>query len=123
MSGLEIAKNKYYNVWHNYRSEDWFKEAEEEFDVAAALALPTHIRINNIRQFFSVRMQIYGWVVMGNEGMSAGQLLKQANQLKRVGRLDEAIALYHQVIEINPNFAWAYHNLGNAFVKQGHLDE
>ena len=50
--------------------------------------------------------------------MSAGQLLKQANQLKRAGRLDEAIALYHQVIEINPNFAWAYNNLGDAFVKQ-----
>ena len=29
---------------------------------------------------------------MGNEVMSAGQLLKQANQLKRAGRLDEAIA-------------------------------
>ena len=29
---------------------------------------------------------------MGNEGMSAGHLLKQANQLKRAGRLDEAIA-------------------------------
>jgi len=55
---------------------------------------------------------------MGNEVMSAGQLLKQANQLKRAGRLDEAIALYHQVIEINPNFAWAYNNLGDAFVKQ-----
>jgi hypothetical protein len=46
---------------------------------------------------------------MGNEVMSAGQLLKQANQLKRAGRLDEAlaedgggsyIALYHQVIEL-----------------------
>lgn len=63
--------------------------------------------------------------------MSAGQLLKQANQLKRAGKLDEAlaepsdsyIALYHQVIEINPNFAWAYNNLGDAFVKQGKLDE
>ncbi|NEQ71635.1 MAG: tetratricopeptide repeat protein [Okeania sp. SIO2C9] len=55
--------------------------------------------------------------------MSAGQLLKQANQLKREGRLDEAIALYHQVIEINPNFAWAYNNLGDGFVKQGNLDE
>ncbi|NES03749.1 MAG: tetratricopeptide repeat protein [Okeania sp. SIO2F4] len=55
--------------------------------------------------------------------MSAGQLLKQANQLKRAGRLDEAIALYHQVIEINPNFAWAYNNLGDAFVKQGNSDE
>jgi tetratricopeptide (TPR) repeat protein len=60
---------------------------------------------------------------MGNEVMSVGRLLKQANQLKRVGKLDEAIALYHQVIEINPHFAWAYHNLGDALVKLGNLDE
>ena len=60
---------------------------------------------------------------MGNEVMSAGQLLKQANQLKRAGRLDEAIALYYQAIEINPNFAWTYNNLGDTFFKQGKLDE
>ncbi len=59
---------------------------------------------------------------MGNKGMSAGQLLKQANRLKREGRLDEAIALYHQAIKINPNFAWAYNNLGDALVKQGNLE-
>ena len=55
--------------------------------------------------------------------MSAGRLLKQANQLKRMGRLDEAIALYHQAIEINPNFAWAYHNLGDALAKKDSWDE
>ncbi|MCC5898754.1 MAG: tetratricopeptide repeat protein [Phormidium sp. BM_Day4_Bin.17] len=54
--------------------------------------------------------------------MSAGKLLKQANQLKRSGNVDEAIALYHQVIDINP-LAWAYHNLGDALAKQGKLDE
>ncbi|MCL2923759.1 MAG: tetratricopeptide repeat protein [Trichodesmium sp. MAG_R04] len=59
---------------------------------------------------------------MNNKDMNAGQLLKQANQLKRVGKLDKAIALYHQVIEINPNFTWAYNNLGDAFVKQGNID-
>ncbi|QJB24380.1 hypothetical protein [Limnospira fusiformis] len=30
-----------------------------------------------------------------SQGMSAGELLRQANQLKRSGRLDEAIALHH----------------------------
>jgi|688.fasta_scaffold21213_2 tetratricopeptide (TPR) repeat protein len=55
--------------------------------------------------------------------MSAGELLKQANQLKRSGKLDEAITRYRQVIEINPHFAWAYHSLGDALVKQGKLDE
>ena len=60
---------------------------------------------------------------MDKESISGGQLLKKANQLKRAGKLDEAIDLYHQVIEINPNFAWAYNNLGDAFFKQGKLDE
>jgi tetratricopeptide (TPR) repeat protein len=63
---------------------------------------------------------VYVWVT---KVMSAHQLLKQANKLKREGRLDEAIALYHQAIEINPNFAWTYYNLGDAFVKQGKLNE
>ncbi|MCL2925167.1 MAG: tetratricopeptide repeat protein [Trichodesmium sp. MAG_R04] len=60
---------------------------------------------------------------MDKESISGGQLLKKANQLKRAGKLDEAIALYHQIIEINPNFAWAYNNLGDAFAQQGRLDE
>jgi FkbM family methyltransferase len=60
---------------------------------------------------------------MDSEGMNAGQLLKQANKLKRAGKSDEAIALYHQAIEINPNFAYTYSNLGDAFVKQEKLDE
>jgi len=54
---------------------------------------------------------------MDKESISGGQLLKKANQLKRAGKLDEAIALYHQVIEINPNFAWAYYELGDALAK------
>ncbi len=37
---------------------------------------------------------------MGNEGMSAGQLLKQANKLKRVGRLDEAIGCAQQLLDL-----------------------
>jgi tetratricopeptide (TPR) repeat protein len=54
---------------------------------------------------------------MGNEVMSAGQFLKQANKLKRAGRLDEAIALYHQAIEKQPNFHWYHHELGETFAK------
>ncbi|MDT9225494.1 MAG: hypothetical protein P5683_17830 [Limnospira sp. PMC 1279.21] len=34
-----------------------------------------------------------------SQGMSAGELLKQANQLKRSGKFEEAIALYNKGIE------------------------
>ena len=55
--------------------------------------------------------------------MSAGQFLKEANRLKKAGQLDEAIALYHQVIEIHPNFAWTYYELGDALEKNSQHDE
>lgn len=67
--------------------------------------------------------QIYCWVFMGNEVMSAGQLLKQANQLKRMGKLDEAIALYREAIKLNPDFAWTYYELGDTLAKSGNLDD
>ncbi|MEA5497928.1 tetratricopeptide repeat-containing sulfotransferase family protein [Limnoraphis robusta] len=54
--------------------------------------------------------------------MNVGELIRNANRLKREGKLDEAIALYHQVIEINPHFSWAYSNLGDALVQQNYLD-
>ncbi|NEQ74843.1 MAG: tetratricopeptide repeat protein [Okeania sp. SIO2C9] len=31
----------------------------------------------------------------------------EANQLKRQGKLEQAIALYYQAIELNPNFSWS----------------
>jgi tetratricopeptide (TPR) repeat protein len=55
--------------------------------------------------------------------MKDTRLIKRANQLKREGRLDEAISLYQQAIESNSNFAWHYHNLGEALAKKGCLDE
>jgi tetratricopeptide (TPR) repeat protein len=48
-------------------------------------------------------------------------MFKQANELLRMGKLSEAIQAYHQVIEQHPNFAWAYHNLGEALAQQGEL--
>lgn len=55
--------------------------------------------------------------------MSAGQLLKQANHLKRAGKLDEAIALYHHAIAINPDFAWTYYELGDALAKNSQPED
>ncbi|MGB3533567.1 MAG: tetratricopeptide repeat protein [Microcoleaceae cyanobacterium] len=46
---------------------------------------------------------------------------KIANELLRMGKLSEAIQAYHQVIEQQPNFAYAYHNLGEALAQQGEL--
>ncbi len=47
----------------------------------------------------------------------------QANQLMQAGKIEEAILSYQKAIEVNPNFAWYHHNLGDARVKMEHLDE
>jgi tetratricopeptide (TPR) repeat protein len=54
---------------------------------------------------------------------TAGNLLKIANQLQRIGKLAAAIAEYRRSIELNPNYAWSYYNLANTLAKQGHLAE
>ena len=39
----------------------------------------------------------------------------RGNQFLRQGKLEEAIASYEKAIELNPQFAWSYQNLGDAF--------
>jgi tetratricopeptide (TPR) repeat protein len=55
--------------------------------------------------------------------MNQESVFKNANQLKRQGSLDQAIALYQEIIDGNPHFAWGYANLGDALAQQGKLDE
>ena len=47
----------------------------------------------------------------------------KANQLKKEGKLDEAIAAYQQSIELNPNFSWSHHNLGEALAQIGEFEK
>lgn len=46
-----------------------------------------------------------------------------ANQLKQEGKLEEAIAAYHQAIEQKPKFYCSYHNLGDTLSKLHRWDE
>jgi tetratricopeptide (TPR) repeat protein len=58
-----------------------------------------------------------------NIKMSAGQLLKQANQFKRLGKLDSAIAEYKKSVDLNPHFAWSHYQLAQVLEKTGNLEE
>jgi hypothetical protein len=53
----------------------------------------------------------------------ANNTFQRATQLQREGRLEEAIALYREAIEKNPNFAWYYYYLGEALAKKNQLRE
>ena len=46
-------------------------------------------------------------------------LFDQASRLSQAGKNEEAIELYEQVIELNPNFAPAYNNIGMAYRSSG----
>ena len=50
-------------------------------------------------------------------------LFKLGDFYVKKGWLDEAIAKYEQVLNINPNYAEAHNNLGVAYYKKGRLDE
>lgn len=48
---------------------------------------------------------------------------QKANQLVRSGRLEEAIAIYYELIQENPNFYCYHQNLANTLLKQGKTEE
>ncbi len=50
-------------------------------------------------------------------------LFAQAIEHHQAGRLDEAVACYHQVLALKPDLAGAHNNLGNALCEQGKLEE
>ena len=55
--------------------------------------------------------------------LAAGLKLHQAGRLGDPGKLDDAIAAYRRAIDIKPDFAEAYSNLGVALKEQGKLNE
>ncbi|TVR12242.1 MAG: tetratricopeptide repeat protein [Phormidium sp. GEM2.Bin31] len=48
--------------------------------------------------------------------------VEKAAQLRRTGRLEEAVMAYQKVIEADPDFYWAYHNLGKTLDELGRWD-
>ena len=51
------------------------------------------------------------------------QLFQQGNAAQDRGNFSEAESIFRQVINIDPNNAYAYNNLGNALYKQGKLEQ
>lgn len=54
---------------------------------------------------------------------TATNLFEEANQLKQAGKLQEAIIVYHRAAQLNSNFPWVYHNLGEALAENNQLLE
>lgn len=91
------------------------------------------LKQGKIRLVFDVVAECYYWfeekgakpetITVQILARTAGNLIKVGNQLKREGKLAEAILEYRQAIELNPNFSWAYYNLGDALVKKGYINE
>ncbi|MGD1711799.1 tetratricopeptide repeat protein [Dapis sp. BLCC M172] len=48
---------------------------------------------------------------------------KQGDELRKQGKLDEAIAAYRQAIEVNPGYTNSYYELGKLLQEKGKLEE
>lgn len=55
--------------------------------------------------------------------ISASTLYEQAELYRSKGNLEDAIALYQKTIELDSNFSWAYHQLGDIFSQQNKWTE
>lgn len=53
------------------------------------------------------------------EAIEVKKWCKRGIKAQKTQNYDEAIACYKEAIDINPNYALAYHNLGYAYYKKG----
>jgi len=60
---------------------------------------------------------------MQGESADARSIFARGVALHQAGRLDEAIACYHQALGLRPDLAPAHNNLGNALCEQNKFDE
>jgi tetratricopeptide (TPR) repeat protein len=57
------------------------------------------------------------------EYLTPKQLLEQGNDLGQRGKWDEAIQRYRRALTMQPGYAEAHYNLGNAFAAQHKIDQ
>ncbi|MEG3956499.1 tetratricopeptide repeat protein [Microcoleus sp. herbarium2] len=58
-----------------------------------------------------------------NTNETAAIYLINGNQLLEEGNLEEAVAAFGSAIDLNPDYSWSHHNLGEALAKLGQLEE
>lgn len=60
---------------------------------------------------------------MVNNQDESKSYIQKARKLQREGQFDEAIKVYRKAIDVNPDFSWYYHNLGEALTAVGDWEE
>jgi len=58
-----------------------------------------------------------------NTNETAAIYLSNGNQLLEEGNLESAIAAFGSAIDLNPDYSWSHHNLGEALAKLGQFEE
>ena len=78
-----------------------------------------------MRALLALFLLVFVPVVRAQEDVPevARSLMEEAEHARDAGRDDEAIAKYARVIEVAPNLASAYINLGAIYFKQGKVDD
>ncbi|MGL6138310.1 MAG: tetratricopeptide repeat protein, partial [Planktothrix sp.] len=61
--------------------------------------------------------------VLINNDQTLATYFDQANRLKELNQLQEAVLAYHQAIDEKPNFSWYHHNLGETLAQLGQVEE
>jgi len=65
---------------------------------------------------------LINWPLQGISGAGAGGYNNLANALAKQGRIDEAIQVAEQALQVQPNYAVAHYNLGNLYVLAGRFE-
>jgi tetratricopeptide (TPR) repeat protein len=110
------------NLWTVFRITP---EGEfQDINTMQGLSIMDPVNVfNSVDSYLNAATRVEARSVSTAETDSAKSLNKQGEQAYHAGNIEEAIDLYRQAIDIDPNYGQAYSNLGLAHAKIGHTAE
>lgn len=79
--------------------------------------------LGSVNTYLNASTQVAETAVSASDADRAATINKAGERAYHAGNLDEAIDLYGQAIDLDPNYGQAYSNLGLAHAKAGHTAE
>ncbi len=116
-----VPKNAVGNLWTVFRITP---EGEfQDINTMKGVSVDAEHVLDSVGTYMSEATQVTAHAVSGTDSGTAKTLNHSGEAAYHAGNLDDAIELYRQAIELNPNYGQAYSNLGLAYQKAGRTAE
>jgi uncharacterized protein YfaP (DUF2135 family) len=116
-----VPRNQAGNLWTVFRING--DGDFQDINTMRGVTVDAENVLDEIHSYNNAQMQVVAANQTGLDPARAKSLNQNGEKVYHTGNLDEAISLFRQAIDLDPNYGQAYSNLGLAYQKAGRAAE